>query len=54
MLACPGEPNVLRRVIDMEEGSRRVSIRMMQYEKDDQSLWALMMKGYEAKNGNSF
>jgi hypothetical protein len=24
MLACPGEPNVLRRVIDMEEGSRRV------------------------------
>lgn len=34
MLACLGEPNVLR-VIDVEEGGRRVSIRMMQYEKDD-------------------
>lgn len=53
MLACPGEPNVLR-VIDVEEGGRRVRIKMMQYEKDDQSLWALMMKGYEAKSGNSF
>lgn len=54
MLACPGEPTVLRRVIDMQERGRRVSIRMKKYEKGDQSLWALMMKGYEAKNGNSF
>lgn len=35
MLACPGEPTVLRRVIDMEEGGKRVSVRMMKYEKGD-------------------